>query len=146
MLELRDSAKCYMYSRMAQARKILVVDDDPMLAAPLKEGLQAKGFQVTVAGDGLQAIEQACASKPDLIILDFNMPGGGGSAVYVCLRELAPTAQTPVIFLTGVPIDEVKADVAFDARTYFLSKPTGFDKLLPVIRTALEAKPDSAGG
>jgi CheY-like chemotaxis protein len=117
---------------------ILIVDDDPDLSAPLKDGLEAHGYQVAVAGDGLQAIQQACDAKPDLIILDFHMPGGGGTAAYTCLRELGPTLETPIVFLTAVPIDEVKSSVSFGAYTYFIAKPARLDKIVPVIRKALK--------
>ena len=119
-------------------RTILIVDDDPGLSAPLKDGLEARGYQVVVAADGLQAIQQACDAKPDLIILDFHMPGGGGTAAYTCLRELGPTRETPIVFLTGVPIAEVQSSLTFDAHTYFIAKPAGLDKIVPVIRKALE--------
>ena len=92
---------------------------------------------MVVAIDGLQAIQQACDAAPDLIILDFHMPGGGGTAAYTALRELAPTRRTPVVFLTAVPIAEVKDSVAFGPGTYFLAKPAGLDKLVPIIRKAL---------
>jgi DNA-binding response OmpR family regulator len=116
---------------------ILIVDDDPSLSAPLKDGLESRGYQVAVACDGLQAIQQACEAKPDLIILDFHMPGGGGTAAYTAMRELAPTRETPVVFLTAVPVEEVKHSVCFGADTYFIAKPAGLDKLVPLIRRAL---------
>jgi DNA-binding response OmpR family regulator len=119
-------------------RRILIVDDDPAISAALKEGLQAAGYEVTVAEDGLQAVELAGAAPPDLIILDFHMPGGGGTSAYTALRELAPTLKTPIVFLTGVPIAEVKDCVPFDADTYSIAKPAGFDEIVPVIRKALK--------
>ena len=122
-------------------KTILIVDDDPGLSAPLKDGLEARGYQVAVAADGLQAIQQACDAKPDLIILDFHMPGGGGIAAYTCLRELGPTCETPIVFLTAVPIDEVKGSVSFGAGTYFIAKPAGLGKIVPVIRAALKEDP-----
>jgi len=94
-----------------------------------------------MAGDGLQGIQDACDARPDLIILDFHMPGGGGSAVYACLRELRPTADTPIVFLTAVPIDEVKSSIPLGANTYFISKPAGLDAIVPVIRAALQEGP-----
>jgi CheY-like chemotaxis protein len=119
-------------------RTILIVDDDPGLSAPLKEGLEARGYQVAVAADGLQAIQQAGAAPPDLIILDFHMPGGGGTSAYTALRELGPTLKTPIVFLTAVPIAEVKSSVSFGADTYFIAKPAGLDQIVPVIRRALQ--------
>jgi CheY-like chemotaxis protein len=122
-------------------RRILIVDDDFAVSATLQEVLQTAGYEVVVASDGLQAIQQACDAAPDLIILDFHMPGGGGTAAYTALRELGPTRQTPVVFLTGVPIAEVKSNVAFGPDTYFIAKPAGLAKLVPVIRKALKEDP-----
>jgi DNA-binding response OmpR family regulator len=116
---------------------ILIVDDDPCLSAPLKDGLESRGYKVAVASDGMQAIQQACDLRPDLIILDFHMPGGGGTAAYTALRELGPTSKTPVIFLTAVPIAEVQDSVPFGTNASFIAKPAGLEKLLPVIRKAL---------
>jgi DNA-binding response OmpR family regulator len=119
------------------AQTILLVDDDPSLTEILAEGLKTAGYRVAVAHDGVQAIQQACEAKPDLIVLDFHMPGGGGTAVYVGLRELGPTAETPIVFLTGVSIEEVKDSVPFGGRTYFVPKPVGLDEILPIVRAAL---------
>ena len=119
-------------------RRILIVDDDFAISATLQEVLQSAGYEVAVASDGLQAIQQACDAAPDLVILDFHMPGGGGTAAYTALRELGPTRATPVVFLTAVPIAEVKDSVSFGADTYFIAKPAGLDKLVPLIRKALK--------
>jgi CheY-like chemotaxis protein len=118
-------------------RRILIVDDDFAISATLKEGLQAAGYEVTAAEDGLQAVELAGAEPPDLIILDFHMPGGGGTSAYTALRELGPTLDIPIVFLTAVPLEEVKESVEWRENTFFVAKPAGLDKLVPVVREAL---------
>ena len=118
-------------------RRILIVDDDFAISATLQEGLKAAGYEVSVAADGLQAVELAGGEAPDLIILDFHMPGGGGTSAYTALRELGPTLKTPIVFLTAVPLEEVKQSVTWGADTFFVAKPAGLDKIVPVIRRAL---------
>ncbi|MBI5241186.1 MAG: response regulator [Elusimicrobia bacterium] len=118
-------------------RTILIVDDDPAISGPLQEGLEAAGYEATVAEDGLQAVERAGAAPPDLIILDFHMPGGGGTSAYTALRALGPTLKTPVVFLSAVPLEEVKASVDWGPATFFIAKPAGLDRIVPVIRKAL---------
>ena len=119
-------------------RRILIVDDDFAISETLQEGLRAAGYEVAVAADGLQAVEEAGRTAPDLIILDFHMPGGGGTSAYTALRELGPTLKTPVIFLTAVPLAEVKSSVPWGENTFFVAKPAGLDQLVPVIRKALK--------
>ena len=122
---------------------ILIIDDDQSLSALFKEGLEFKGYKVAVANDGLQGISQACENRPDLILLDFHMPGGGGSTVYECLRELRVTAEIPIIFVTAVPFEEVKASVPIGAHTFFLPKPVSLDKIVALIRKVLGENPQA---
>ena len=86
---------------MAEARKILVVDDEQQLALALKIRLQSRGYEVTTAGDGQQALELIERSRPDLLILDILMPVMDG---YSCLREINVRfgrSKLPIIILTA---------------------------------------------
>lgn len=118
-------------------RTILIADDDPSVLSTLKMGLEAKGYRVIAAADGLEGIEKACVERPDFVILDFHMAGGGGTAAYEALRELQGSIDTPILFLTAMPIKEVKASVKFRGRTRFLSKPAGINEILRVIKECL---------
>jgi len=118
-------------------RTILIIDDDQTLVAPLKEGLEAMGYRVAAAFDGMQGIQLARQAKPDLVILDFYMPGGGGGAVYERLRQGRDTAHTPIVFSTVVSVDEVKGRIRPSAHTYFLRKPVGLGQLAALIRSVL---------
>ena len=119
------------------ARTILVVDDDQTLVAPLKDGLESAGYRVATAFDAAQGILQAHESRPDLIILDFYMPGGDGGWVYERLRTAPDTKEIPVVFSTGLTLEELRAKVKSGAKTYFLKKPVGFNGILSIVNQVL---------
>ncbi len=119
------------------SRTILVVDDDVTLVAPLKDGLESAGYRVAVAFDATQGILLAQELRPDLIILDFYMPGVDGGAAYERLRASPLTAATPVIFSTGLTLEELKGRIKPGAKTFFLRKPVGFSGILSVVNQVL---------
>ena len=80
---------------------VLVVDDDPDLLEILTDRLQAEGYRVVTAGDGLEALEWVRTVRPGCIILDLKMPRLSGFDALVELRQAAPDAR--VIILTGSP-------------------------------------------
>lgn len=82
--------------------RILFVEDDPDIQTVARLGLNAVGgFIVEICSSGRQAVEAAPTFSPDLILLDVMMPGMDGITTLKALRELTPTANTPVIFLTA---------------------------------------------
>ncbi|MFI5362493.1 MAG: YbgC/FadM family acyl-CoA thioesterase [Elusimicrobiota bacterium] len=119
------------------SRTILVVDDDQTLVAPLKDGLESAGYRVAVAFDAAQGLVLAHEVKPDLVILDYYMPGGDGGWVYERLRDASDTKEIPVVFSTGLTLDELRSKVAAGKRTYFLKKPVGFNGILSIVNQVL---------
>lgn len=119
------------------SRTILIVDDDVTLVAPLKDGLESAGYRVAVAFDSTQGLLLAQELRPDLIILDFYMPGADGAATYDRLRSSTLTSATPVIFSTGLTLEELKGRIKPGAKTFFLRKPVGFSGILSVINQVL---------
>lgn len=117
-------------------RKVLVVDDEQDVAQALKVRLKANGFHVILASDSVQAFIMANKEKPDLIILDIMLPGGGGFVVAERLKQSQATHSIPIIFLTGVPGGEEKA-YQLGASGYVM-KPYHPDELLETIQRALE--------
>ena len=86
---------------MADAKHVLVVDDEEQLALAIKIRLQSQGYEVVTASDGQQALELASQQRPDLIIMDVLMPVMDG---YSCLRELNTRfgrGKIPIIILTA---------------------------------------------
>lgn len=129
-----DKSKDSLHSYRGMAEKsILIIDDDQALVAAIKEGLETLGFRVAAAFDGLQGVLQAHQAKPDAVMLDFNMPAGGGAGVYERLRSSTVTAQTPIIFLTAATVDEVKKVIRSTPNTYFLKKPISVTQLRKVL-------------
>ncbi len=122
---------------MSTTRTILIVDDDQTLVAPLRDGLESAGYRVAVAFDSAQGLMLAHQAHPDMIILDFNMPGGDGGSLYDRLRAAPDTAAIPVVFSTGLTVEEVRAKVKPSAKTFFLKKPVGFNGLLAIVNQVL---------
>lgn len=79
-------------------RKILVVDDEPKVSDLIKAYLDKDGYEVIVAGDGLAAVEKARSQKPDLIVLDLNLPEMDGLEVF---RNIRNFSSVPVIMVTA---------------------------------------------
>jgi DNA-binding response OmpR family regulator len=124
-------------------RKVLVVDDEQDVAQALKVRLKANGFHVVLASDSIQAYIMANKEKPDLIILDIMLPGGGGFVVAERLKQSQATHRIPIIFLTGVPGGEEKA-YQLGASGYVM-KPYHPDELLETIHRALERNKGQIG-
>jgi acyl-CoA thioester hydrolase len=116
---------------------VLIIDDDQTLVAPLKEGLESLGYKVAVAFDAMQGILQAHQAKPDVIILDFNMPGGGGANVYDRLRQAPDTSAIPIVFSSVISAEELKGHVKPTGKTYFLRKPAGLNQFVGVLNQVL---------
>lgn len=75
-------------------RKVLIVDDDPGVRQILRLMLEIGDFEVVgEAIDGIEAVPQAIASRPDFIVLDEQMPRRGGTETAAMIRDMLPTAQ-----------------------------------------------------
>ena len=83
------------------AGRILIAEDDDDVLETIQLNLELEGFEVHVARDGDQALAQARAVEPDLILLDVVMPGPDGVAVARKLKDDPRTRDVPVIFLTA---------------------------------------------
>jgi DNA-binding response OmpR family regulator len=82
-------------------KKVLLIDDDPALQSWLTEVLPRHLFILETAGTGREGLEFALERNPDLILLDWNLPGWNGLDVCRSLRENKATAHIPLIMLTG---------------------------------------------
>src|SRR5258708_18559454 len=80
---------------------VLVIDDDTSIVHLLKENLEQEGYRVLEGYDGQMALQLAKTSKPQLIILDVNMPLINGLKALEFLRELPETKNIRVLFLSG---------------------------------------------
>lgn len=110
--------------------KALVVDDSDAVRDILASHLARLGFDVDAAADGLQAVSLAAQSAPEVVLLDWAMPGMDGLEVLRRLRAYPPTALTPVIMLL-TPHEMPFVESALDAgASEYLMKPFDADALL----------------
>jgi len=114
--------------------RVLVVEDDPRLAATLQRVLMAEGHDVEVAGDGLDALRLARLRTPDLVVLDVMLPGADG--VTVC-RRLRETAQFPILMLTALGGTEERVRGLDSGADDYLIKPFAYQELLARVRALL---------
>jgi len=115
------------------AKKILVVDDEPGFVELLTGILAAKGYAVSSASDGRQAITMVNKDMPGLIILDIKMPHMSGYDVCRILRDNRSFKDIPIIMLTAMAeLDNVKTGMSLGAVSY-ISKPFEQNTLLAMI-------------
>src|SRR5207249_12049236 len=79
--------------------KILIVEDEPLMVAGLRDNFEYEGFQVITAVDGVEGLERALKDSPDLIVLDVMMPRMSG--LEVCKQLKAKRPSIPIIMLTA---------------------------------------------
>lgn len=114
--------------------RLLLAEDDPSLAAMMRESLE-DDFRVDVAADGTQAVKLAHDGRPDVMVLDARMPRMDGLAACRALRRNPSTADLPIMIVTGSRLPETAA-AAFDAgATDYLPKPFSISQLRSRART-----------
>jgi DNA-binding response OmpR family regulator len=120
-------------------RSILIVDDEPTARTMLRLILVRAGFEVLEAQDGPEALDEVQRQMPDLMILDFMMPGIDGFEVCRILRDQDETAQLPIIMLSArADAESVNRGLLLGA-TKYLTKPVRPDELTRQVREVLEA-------
>jgi len=116
---------------------ILIAEDEPALRENLQWMLEMEGYEVRVACDGLDALERARHTRPDLILSDVMMPRLDGYELLRALREDPATATIPVIMLTAkADLQDVRAGMNLGADDY-LTKPCRREDMLEAIRARL---------
>ena len=117
-------------------QRVLVGDDNEQMRHLLVELLQAEGYEVSQAGDTGQVLEQLSRSQPDLLILDVQMPGGGGVEALRAIRADPACQSLPVLLLSGSVDLEVDwaSRVGADAQ---LTKPFRLDELRETVGSLL---------
>lgn len=118
---------------------ILVADDDPALLDLVRQVLESRGHQVVAVDDGLQLVEKAKDFKPQLIVCDIMMPNTYGTAAMSMLHDQPALAQTPVIFITGVPLQNARKILPDSPRVRLLAKPVDMMVLLQNVDELLKS-------
>ena len=110
-------------------KKILIADDNEDLRSLLAYQLQARGFSVITACDGIQAMEKCRAEKPDLVLLDVIMPGMDGAEVGAALKDDPALQHIPVVFLTALVHGEEGKFHEEGSNRYTMPKSISVDEL-----------------
>lgn len=118
-------------------KKILIVEDEPDVAAYLSTLLTDNGYLTITAEDGKQGYEKAASEKPDLITLDISMPKESGVRMYRDMQENPNAAHIPVVIVTGIS-DEFKRFINSRKQVRppdaYFEKPIDKEKFLEVIK------------
>ncbi|MCU1583494.1 MAG: two-component system response regulator [Microbacteriaceae bacterium] len=111
--------------------KILVVDDDPQILKALRINLAARGYEVSLAESGPEALEVAESIRPELVLLDLGLPGFSGIRVIEGLRGWT---DVPILVVSGRTDSADKVDALDAGADDYVTKPFAIDELLARIR------------
>jgi two-component system KDP operon response regulator KdpE len=123
------------------AGRILVIDDEPQIRRTLRAALTAAGYEVDDARTGEQGLEKVREYRPDLVLLDINMPGMGGLAA---CRAIRADTGVGIIMLTVRNSEQDKIEALDAGADDFVTKPFSTPELLARIRAALRRVPASS--
>ena len=122
---------------------ILIVEDDDDLRRITRWGLEAEGFEVACAADGQQALETVFEVRPDLVVLDWELPALNGIEVCTLIRNADHSTGIPVIIVSGrYEDDDIRRGIEAGADAY-VTKPFVIETLASEIRRVLDR---STGG
>src|SRR3982751_4861805 len=122
------------------AQRILVVDDTPQNVKLLSDLLRSRGYEVTTAASGEQALESIASQPPDLVLLDIMMPGISGYEVCRKIRENPATALLPVVLATSLDPHQERIKGIEAGADDFLSKPVNQAELFRSVKSLLRIK------
>jgi DNA-binding response OmpR family regulator len=120
------------------SHKILVVDDEEAVCKDISRYLSTKGYDVVTANNGIDAISKASADKPDLILLDINMPQMNGIE---CLRKIKELNKDALVIMATVATDiDIAKEAINSGALDYITKPFDLDTLQAAITTHLFLK------
>ncbi len=123
---------------MGAHNKVLIIDDEVDLAEMVAYQFKAKGFDVQTAADGVEGLEKLTTFKPDLIILDINMPRMGGIEFYNRIAGSDGVPLYPVLVLTArANVEGLFKDLPIDG---FMTKPFDVDELIAQAHLIIQSK------
>jgi DNA-binding response OmpR family regulator len=123
------------------AKTILIADDDQYIRVLVKGSLKGEEYRIVEAADGVEAWEQIRRERPDLVLLDVQMPGQTGLEIARAVREDPDLASTVIVMLTGkTEGEDILAGHRAGVDLYFM-KPFAPPELQTIVREALRLRP-----
>ncbi len=127
-------------------KRVLIVDDDPCVVEVIAANLQAEGYEVETASDGDEAWRRVTADMPDLIVLDWMLPGRTGLELLADLRRDGRASRVPIVLLTAKARDSEIWEGWQAGADYYLTKPFQMEQLLYYLDVLLGAEADAGLG
>ena len=125
-----------------QKTRVLVIDDEPQILRALRINLSVRGYEVTTAATGEEALRSAADHRPDVIVLDLGLPDMSGIEV---LGGLRGWLTAPVIVLSARTDSADKVEALDAGADDYVTKPFGMDEFLARLRTSISSMPHSVG-
>ena len=131
-------------ARDGDGARVLVVDDEHAIVRALSAALEARGYKVSSARTGHEALERVATAPPDVVVLDLGLPDLDG--LEVC-RRIRKWSEVPIIVLTAEGSDETKVQALDEGADDYVTKPYSTPELLARLRVALRhhRRADGAG-
>ncbi len=123
---------------LADVVRILLVEDEPLIATFVSRGLRAEGYVTAVAASGDEAVAELGAREWDLVVLDLKLPGIDGFGVLA--RAVAADPPMPVLVLSAQSGVATKVAALDAGASDYLAKPFSFDELLARVRVCLRRR------
>jgi PAS domain S-box-containing protein len=130
----------HLAAPVAHTGTILIVDDSPANLGVVVDSLEARGIRVLVALDGIEALERAVFSQPDVILLDVKMPGIDGFETCRRLKCDERTRDIAVIFMTSLTGNEDRVEGFSAGGVDYVTKPLRVDEMLARVGVHLELR------
>jgi two-component system OmpR family response regulator len=120
--------------------RVLIIDDDFEIVSILTEILKLEGHEIESAPEPVEGMQKSRKVKPDLIILDYHMPGNTGAHLFESLRRNNATKTTPILFMSGEADPAlIMSEISDSAGSRFLPKPVKLEEFRRTIREMLAA-------
>ena len=113
-------------------KKILIIEDDPVVVKYLQAVFSDNGYKTCTAGTAMEGLDVVRKEKPDLITLDLQLPGEWGPRFYRKLRQDKDLKDTPVIVVSGIDGDHAVKDAVA-----FVKKPFDPEKLIGIVKNII---------
>ena len=123
----------------ASKKRVLIIEDDALLASVLMKGMQTAGFEVMNVTDGSKALEVTKKYIPQIILLDLILPGLDGFEVLKSLKADGDLREIPVFVLSNLAgASDVKSAKVLGAEEYFIKARSEMEKIIKSVKNRLE--------
>lgn len=122
--------------------KALVIDDEAPICRLLRLALESRGYEVRVASEGMQGLQEAAFARPDVVLLDLGLPGLSGLDV---LRRLREWSDVPVLVLSVRDQEAVKVEALESGADDYVTKPFSTAELLARLNVIQRRRPPRPG-